>query len=49
MLDRLLADVVLVVHAAFVALVAAGGLAVLRWPKAAWLHLQTTLEQLDGH
>ena len=39
MLDRWLADAVLVVHAAFVALVATGGFAVLRWPKAAWLHL----------
>lgn len=34
-----LADLVLVVHAAFVAFVVAGGLLVLRWPRLAWLHL----------
>lgn len=34
-----LADAVLVVHAAFVLFVAAGGLLVLRWSWVAWLHL----------
>lgn len=34
-----LADAVLLAHAAFVAFVVAGGLLVLRWPRAAWLHL----------
>lgn len=36
---RLLADVVLLAHAAFVAFVMLGGLLVLRWPRVAWLHL----------
>ncbi len=36
---RLLADLVLAVHLAFVAFVVAGGVLALRWPKAAWLHL----------
>ena len=35
----LLADVLLVIHAAFVLFVVAGGLLVLRWPWLAWLHL----------
>jgi hypothetical protein len=34
-----LADVVLVLHFAFVLFVAVGGLLVLRWPRIAWLHL----------
>ena len=36
---RLLADVVLMAHAAFVAFVVLGGLLALRWPRLAWLHL----------
>lgn len=36
---RLLADLVLLLHAAFVAFVMLGGLLALRWPRAAWLHL----------
>lgn len=36
---RLLADAVLVLHLAFVAFVALGGLLVLRWPRLAWLHV----------
>jgi len=36
---RLLADAVLLAHAAFVAFVVLGGLLVLRWPRLAWLHL----------
>ena len=36
---RALADLVLVVHLAFVLFVVLGGLLVLRWPKLAWLHL----------
>jgi hypothetical protein len=39
MSDALLANLVLVVHAAFVAWVVAGVAAVWRWPKLAWLHL----------
>jgi hypothetical protein len=35
----LLADLVLLVHLAFILFVAVGGLAVLRWPRLAWLHL----------
>ena len=36
---RLLANLVLLGHAAFVAFVVLGGLAVLRWPRIAWIHL----------
>ncbi len=36
---RLLADLVLLAHAAFVAFVVLGGLVVLRWPRIAWVHL----------
>jgi hypothetical protein len=36
---RVLADAVLVLHFAFIAFVALGGLLVLRWPRLAWLHL----------
>ena len=39
MLARIGADAVLVVHLAFVLFVVLGGLAVLRWPKLAWVHL----------
>lgn len=35
----ILADGVLLLHALFVAFVAAGGLLVLRWARVAWLHL----------
>jgi Protein of Unknown function (DUF2784) len=35
---RALADLVLVVHLAFVLFVVLGGLLVLRWPRLAWLH-----------
>lgn len=35
----LLADLVLVLHGAFVLFVLAGGLLVARWPRLAWLHL----------
>jgi len=35
----LLADAVALLHAAFVAFAALGGLLVLKWPKAAWPHL----------
>lgn len=38
-LPALLADAVLVLHAAFVAFVLAGGLLVPRWPRVAWVHL----------
>jgi hypothetical protein len=36
---RTLADLVLVVHLTFVLFVVLGGLLVLRWPRAAWLHI----------
>jgi Protein of Unknown function (DUF2784) len=36
---RFFADAVLVLHFAFVAFVIAGGVAVLRWPRLAWLHV----------
>lgn len=39
----LLADLLLVVHGAFVLFVIGGGLLVLRWPRVAWLHLPAAL------
>ena len=36
---RWLADLVLLLHFAFILFVALGGLLVLRWPRLAWLHL----------
>jgi hypothetical protein len=35
---RFLADAVLVLHLAFIAFVLVGGIAVLQWPRLAWLH-----------
>ena len=37
------ADVVVVVHLAFILFVAAGGLLVLRWPKLAWMHVPAVI------
>ena len=39
MSDRLLADAIVLLHAAFVVFAVAGGLLVARWPRVAWLHL----------
>jgi uncharacterized membrane protein YhhN len=36
---RVLADLVLVFHLAFVLFVVLGGLLVVRWPRLAWLHI----------
>ncbi len=33
------ADLLVIIHLAFVVFVVAGGLLVLRWPKLAWVHL----------
>lgn len=38
-LYRVVADSILLLHAAFVLFVVAGGLLVLRWPTLAWAHL----------
>jgi uncharacterized membrane protein YedE/YeeE len=39
---RLGADLVVVLHLAFVIFVVAGGLLVVRWPRMAWLHVTAT-------
>lgn len=39
MIFRLLADAVVLVHAAFILFVVLGGLLVLRWPRLLWVHL----------
>lgn len=39
MAARALADVVALLHLAFVAFVVLGGFLALRWPRAAWVHL----------
>ena len=43
MLYRLLADLVVVLHLAFVLFVMLGGLFALRWPRAAWFHIPTAI------
>ena len=43
MIYRVLADLVLVVHLAFVLFVVLGGLLVLRWPRLAWLHVPAAI------
>jgi hypothetical protein len=42
-MHAVLADIVLVAHFAFVLFVALGGLLVLRWPRAAWVHVPAAL------
>jgi len=37
------ADMVVLLHAAFVLFVVVGGLATLRWPRLAWVHLPAAL------
>ncbi|MDH3224105.1 MAG: DUF2784 domain-containing protein [Gemmatimonadota bacterium] len=39
MIQRILADLVVVVHFAFIVFVILGGLLALRWRRAMWLHL----------
>lgn len=39
MLAGLAADIVVLIHFGFIVFVAGGGLLVLRWPRAAWVHL----------
>ncbi len=43
MIFSLLADAVLVAHGTFVLFVVLGGLLVLRWPRAAWVHVPCAL------
>ncbi|MFP3874390.1 MAG: DUF2784 domain-containing protein [Thiohalophilus sp.] len=43
MLYLLLAELTVLAHFLFVVFVTVGGLAVLRWPKLAWLHLPALL------
>jgi hypothetical protein len=38
-----LADIVVLLHAAFVVFVVLGGLLALRWPRLAWLHVPAAL------
>lgn len=40
---KILADLVMLVHFAFVAFVVAGGLLVLKWRRVAWLHVPLAL------
>ncbi|MGE0651131.1 MAG: DUF2784 family protein, partial [Alphaproteobacteria bacterium] len=43
MIYGLLADVIVVLHLAFIVFVVLGGFLVLRWPRLAWLHVPTVL------
>jgi Protein of Unknown function (DUF2784) len=40
---RLLADLILILHASFVAYVMLGAFLVLRWPRTAWVHVPAVL------
>ncbi len=42
-LARVLADLTLLLHLAFIVFVVAGGLLVLRWPRLAWVHVPAFL------
>ena len=42
MVFRVLADLTVVLHVAFVVFVVLGGLLVARWPRIAWVHLPAT-------
>lgn len=43
MIYRLLADLVLIVHLAFIVFVVLGGILVLRRPRVAWLHIPAVI------
>ncbi|MGA7982467.1 MAG: DUF2784 domain-containing protein [Chromatiaceae bacterium] len=43
MTPALAADLLVLLHAAFILFVALGGLLVLRWPRLAWLHVPAAL------
>ena len=43
MLDHLLADLIVVVHFAFLAFVVVGGVLAVRWPKLAWVHVPAAI------
>ena len=43
MVYELLADLILLLHAAFILFVVLGGLLVLRWPRLAWLQLPAAM------
>jgi len=43
MISRLLADLIVLVHLAFVLFALLGGLLALRWPRVLWLHLPAAL------
>ena len=43
MLYQWLADAVLLVHLGFVVFVVIGGVAILRWPRLAWVHLPAVI------
>ena len=43
MFHQRLADVVLLTHVGFVVFVVFGGVAVLRWPRLAWVHLPAVI------
>jgi hypothetical protein len=43
MSNRTLADLVVLAHVAFVMFAAIGGVAVLRWPRLAWLHVPAVI------
>jgi hypothetical protein len=43
MIDRFLADLVVVFHLGFVLFVCVGGVLALRWPRVLWVHLPAAL------
>lgn len=43
MIWLMLADAIVVIHLAFILLVIAGGLLLLRWPRLVWLHIPAVI------
>jgi hypothetical protein len=43
MIARIAADIVVLLHLGFILFVVIGGLAVLRWPRLAWIHLPAVI------
>jgi hypothetical protein len=43
LLCQLLADFIVVIHAAFILFVLFGGISVIFWPKAVWVHLPSVI------
>lgn len=43
MIERLLADILLILHLAYIVFAVGGSLAVMRWPRLVWVHVPAAL------